>query len=137
MKTYIKSLFVALTIGAVTSANAFSDPNPITRPTAAASYKTGIYTSNTGKLNIALDKQKGGTVDISLKNAEGKVLYNKHLGKNESTCRTRLNLDELEDGVYYVEISNGVETTRQSVTIATKKPSTPERTIAMTTPSNQ
>jgi uncharacterized membrane protein YkoI len=57
-----------------------------------AAYKTGIYTTIEGKLNIALDKETGGAVDIRLKKADGKVLYSEHLGKNEKTAyRVRLN----------------------------------------------
>ena len=134
MKTFIKPLLVALTVSIVTASSSFA--NPIGRKTTVAKYKTGIYTSVSGKLNIALDKETGGSVDIQLKKANGSVLYTKHLGKNESTYRSRLNLDDLEDGVYYVEITNGVETTRQTVTIATNKPTSPERTIAMVAPTN-
>ncbi|MFD2570578.1 hypothetical protein ACFSUS_08040 [Spirosoma soli] len=133
MKTLIKPLLFALTLGFVTSVTSFSEANPIGRSKAVATYKTGIYATRTGKLNIALDKQTGGTVDIRLRSNNGTVLYSKHLGKNERMCRTRLNLNDLEDGVYQVEITNGVEVTRQTITLSTKQPALPERTIAMNT----
>ncbi|MVM35922.1 T9SS type A sorting domain-containing protein [Spirosoma sp. HMF4905] len=128
MKTLIKSLALALTLGVATSAATFAEINP---GTTAASYQSAIYTTNSGKLSIALDKQKGGAVDVSLKDAEGKVVFTRHLGKNESKYRTRLNLSELADGVYQVEITNGVETTSHKVTIATQQPVTPSRVIAL------
>ncbi|MBD2701841.1 hypothetical protein IC229_14410 [Spirosoma sp. BT702] len=126
MKTLIKSLALALTLGFVTVANTFADTNPGRRAEKVATFKTGIYTTTSGKLSIALDKEKGGYVDILLKNAEGKVLYSQRMNKNESVYRTRLNLSELPDGAYQLEITNGVDTTRQTVTIATKNP---QRTI--------
>ncbi|MVM40624.1 T9SS type A sorting domain-containing protein [Spirosoma sp. HMF3257] len=128
MKTLIKSLALALSLGFVTSAASFAELNP---GTTAASYKSAVYTTITGQLSIALDKQTGGAVDVSLKDAEGKVVYSRHLGKNESKYRTRLNLSELSDGVYQVEITNGVETTTHKVTIATHQPVTPSRVIAL------
>ena len=134
MKTLIKSLALAFSLAVVTSAASFAnttEANPIGRKSTVASYKTGIYTTAAGKLTIGLDKETGGSVDIRLKGIDGNVLYTKHLRKNEKTCRVRLNLSELEDGIYQLEITNGVETTTQNVTISTNQPSTPSRLIAI------
>lgn len=131
MKTLIKSLALALTLSAVTSAVSVAETNPGSRPTSSVAYKTGIYTTQTGQLHIALDKQTGGAVDVRLKRADGKVLFTQHVGKNESKYRTRLNLNELSDGVYQVEVTNGAETTTQNVTISTQQPSAPSRVISV------
>ncbi len=134
MKTLIKSLALALTLGVVTSAASLAnnaEGNPIGRTSTAASYKTGIYSTVAGKLNIGLDKETGGSVDIRLKDIDGKVLYAQHLGKNEHGCRVSLNLNDLEDGVYSLEITNGVNTTTQNVTVATKHPTAPTRLVAI------
>ncbi len=131
MKTLIKSLAFALSLAAVTSSVTFAETNPGGKTKVVATYKTGIYMTQSGKLSIALDKEKGGTVSISLKGADGQLLYIQHLGKNDQTYRTRLNLNQLEDGVYQVEITNGVETTTQSVTISTQQPATPNRLVSI------
>ncbi|WP_018620926.1 hypothetical protein [Spirosoma luteum] len=131
MKTLIKSLALALSLAAITSSATFAETNPGGKVKAAVTYKTGIYMTQSGKLSIALDKEKGGTVSISLKGADGRLLYSQHLGKNEQIYRTRLNLNQLEDGVYQVEITNGVETTTQSVIISTQQPATPNRLVSI------
>lgn len=133
MKTLIQSIALALTLGIVTSTVSLADttPNPGTRPTTAVSYKTGIYSTPYSQLNIALDKEKGGAIDLRLKGADGKVLYAEHVGKNERNYRARLNLSALADGVYLLEVTNGVETTTQTVTISTNQPSAPSRVIAI------
>ncbi|QIP12569.1 T9SS type A sorting domain-containing protein [Spirosoma aureum] len=131
MKTFIKPLLLTLSLGILTSLTSFSEAKPIGRPTGAVAYKAGVYTTVNGKLNIALDKETGGTVDIRLKNAQGAVLYSQHLNKNESQYRTRLNLSDLPDGVYQVEITNGVETTTHNITLSTQQPSTPSRVVAL------
>ena len=64
MKTLIKPLLLALSLTFV--AVSFSEAKP-GRPV-EITFKTGIYSSVNGKLNIALDKQAGGSVDIMLKN---------------------------------------------------------------------
>ncbi|MFD2572206.1 T9SS type A sorting domain-containing protein [Spirosoma soli] len=131
MKTFIKSLLVAFTLGVVTFSTSSAAINPGSRPTAAATYKTGIFSTADGKLQIALDKEKTGPVDIKLKNAEGKVLYAQHLGKKEQTARLRLNLSDLPDGAYQIEITNGVDTTTHKLTLSTNQPSTPSRLVAI------
>ncbi len=131
MKTLIKSLALALTLGVVTSVASLANTTTGDRPTVVASYKSSIYTTVEGKLSIALDKQTGGAVDVRLKNAEGKVMYDQHLGRNESQYRTRLNLNELPDGEYQVEMTNGVETTTHKVIISTKNPTTSSRIVAL------
>jgi len=130
MKTIIKSFALALSFGVLTSV-ASVHANPITKPNAAATYQTGIYSSVDGKLNIALDKTTNGAVDIRFKDAHGKVLFAEHISKKEKSSRIRLNLDELQDGTYQVEITNGVETKTQTVTIATQQPSSPDRIVAL------
>lgn len=125
MKTLISPLLLALSLSFATVSISEAKPG---RP-AVASFKTGIYTTLTGKLNIALDKQAGGPVDIQLKNSTGGLLYSQHLGKKEAQFRTRLNVDDLADGDYQLEITNGVETTRQTVTLKTKQPTALNRII--------
>ena len=131
MKTLVKSLAFALSLAALTSSATFAETNPGGKTKTVATYKTGIYMTQDSKLSIALDKEKGGTVSISMRSADGRILYSQHLGKNDQTYRTRLNLSQLEDGVYQVEITNGVETTTQRVTISTKQPDAPDRLISV------
>jgi hypothetical protein len=117
MKTLIKSLALTILTGIATASVSLAETKPIVRPTAAASFKTGVYSTPSGKLHISLDKQTGGTVDVRLKDAKGTVLYSERLGRNETRYRTRLDLSELENGTYELEMTNGVETTRQTVVI--------------------
>ncbi len=134
MKTLIRSLALALSLGIVTSAASFAavpETNPIGRPSKVASYKTGIYSTVTGKLHISLDKTVGGRVDIRLTDTDGRVLYVQHLGKNEQGCRIRLNLSDLEDGTYNLEITNGIETTTQTITLSTQQPTVTNRAVAI------
>jgi hypothetical protein len=125
MKTLIKPLFLALSLTFITASLSEAKPGR----QLVATYKTGIYSTTTGKLSIALDKQAGGPVDIQLKGSDGKLLYSQHLGKKETTFRTRLNVDELPDGDYVLEITNGVETTRQTITLKTKQSTAANRIV--------
>ena len=131
MKTLIKSLALSLTLGFVTSSATFANTNPGGRQTVVSSFKSAIYTTVSGKLSIALDKEIGGVVDVQLKNKDGKILYAQHLSKKESKYRRLLNVSELPDGDYQVEITNGVETTTHKMTLSTQQPVAPSRLVAV------
>lgn len=120
MKTLIKSFALALTLAATTVSATFADGTPAGRTANAAAFKSGVYTNAAGKLHVSLDKETGGKVTIRLKDNNGTILYNEQLGKNETTYRTRMDLSDLPDGTYELELTNGVETTRQTVTISTR-----------------
>lgn len=131
MKTLVKSLLVAFTLTAVTFSASWATTNPGARPATVAAYKTGIYTTVSGKLHVSLDKEATGAVDIKLKNQNGTILFAQRLAKKEKIARLSFNLSELPDGDYRLEITNGVDTTTQTVTLATPQPSMTSRLVAV------
>lgn len=134
MKTFIKSLVIAVLFGAVSSTTLSAqtlDRAP-KESASAATYEVGTYSSNDGtKLNVAVDKQAGSRVDIRLKDATGKVLFMELLGKKEEKYRAVLNISDLENGSYQLVISNGVSTVVRTVTVLTKNATESVRTVAL------
>lgn len=130
MKTLARTFLFSLTFAAALSTGSpteakstaqTTEPSlPRTGSAAVATYQTGIYVDVSNRLHVALDKQKGGYVALRLKDANGNVLYDQYLGKKAQQYRTKLNLTNLSDGTYELEITNGAETKRQTVTITTK-----------------
>ncbi|QKZ15316.1 hypothetical protein [Spirosoma sp. KUDC1026] len=129
MKSFAKSFIVALTLGVATSFASFAGTTNPEQPTDSASFKSGIYTSNDGKLHVALDKQTGRVVTIQLKNDKGVALYTQRLGKKAENCRLAFNVDSLKDGVYQLDITDGTSTTSKSVTLTTHQPEVPKRLV--------
>ncbi|AKD56168.1 T9SS type A sorting domain-containing protein [Spirosoma radiotolerans] len=131
MKALINPLVIAFTLTLATFSVSLANTNPGGRPATVASYKTGMYTTAEGKLQIAVDKEATGAVDIQLVNADGKVLFAQRVAKKETIARLRLTLSDLPDGAYQVRVSNGVDTTTHSVTLSTNQPSAPSRLVAI------
>jgi hypothetical protein len=131
MKTLVKSLLVAFTLTLVSTTFSQAEINkPIRRPKNAATFESSIYTTAEGKVQIALNKQTGGTVVVRLKNKAGAEVFNQLIGKRQEVARLRLDVSDLPDGVYQVVITNGVETTTQELTLTTQQPSAPTRFVA-------
>ena len=131
MKTFIKPLLVAFSLSVLSLSATQAETNPIRRAAKAATYKTGIYPTIGGKLQISLDKEAVGAIDVQLKDENGKVLFFQHMGKREKQLRLRLNLNELPEGNYHVEISNGVNVTTQTITVGARQATEPSRVLTV------
>ena len=120
MKTLSKSLLVAflltLTSVSVTKADVYMS---FVHPKKPVTFQSGMYTTNEGKLRIALNKQTGGAVQIRITNQAGADVFSQQIGKNRQSARLLLDVRNLPDGVYQVSITNGAETTTQELTLAT------------------
>lgn len=132
MKTLIKSLLVAVTLTLVSFSASNADINkPIGRPKNAATFQRGIYTTSEGKLQIALNKQTGGTVEVRLVDQAGNEVFFQKIGKRQQAARLRLDVSALADGNYQVLITNGFDTTVNDLTIATQPSQVANRLIAV------
>ncbi|GAA4452279.1 hypothetical protein GCM10023189_15430 [Nibrella saemangeumensis] len=130
MKTIIKTLVLALTLSSV-SYVASANPNAGDKKT-ATSYKAVIFpAANATTLNVIVQKQTGSRVQIVLKNAAGTVLHTEYLTKKEGTFKSKLNLSELVNGTYRVEVTNGADLMVKDFTISDVAPATVSRTIAL------
>jgi|GEM_PF-920011 hypothetical protein len=127
MKSFAKSLIVALTVA--TSFASFAGTTITEQPTGSAPFKSGVYTSNDGKLHVSLDKQTGNVVTIQLKSNTGETLYTQRLSKKDEKCRLVFNVDNLKDGTYQLHITDGVATVSKSVTLTTHQPEAPKRLV--------
>ena len=102
------------------------------QPHQAVAYQVGVYGSVDGtKLNVAVDKQPGGRVEVALKDAKGRILFYQLMTKAEEKYRAKLDVSGLAAGQYQLEVSKGPETTVRSLTIQTQEPTVAQRTIAL------
>ena len=131
MKTLVTSLLLTASFTLTNFSATYAASVPARKPAQVASYQSGIYTTVAGKLNIALDKETGGTIDVRLTNEAGQVVFDQRVGKNQTTVRLRLDLNNLPDGAYQVVISNGKNVTTHAVTISTRPAVNTPRLVAL------
>ncbi|RAJ96050.1 putative secreted protein (Por secretion system target) [Larkinella arboricola] len=127
MKTFISSVLVALALSASTATFANSDNEK-----KANSYHVGLYPSvQTAKVNVMVAKEKGTALDVLLLDGQGTVLATHRLAKNETSTRTRFDLNQLQDGTYTVVVSDGSSKIIKDFNLQTKKPVQAERSISL------
>ena len=80
----------------------------------AASFGTGIYATNAGQINVMVDKaNKDASTVIQVTDEHGTVMYREIVGKKVQKFGRSLNVDELKEGNYTIEVqSNGEKQTK-------------------------
>ncbi|MCY7360070.1 MAG: hypothetical protein LH609_21980, partial [Rudanella sp.] len=134
MKTFIKSLAVALTVGVVSlSTSVAATPGvsaPKIRPVAHSAYQSAVYPSQFEPvINVIVQKEEGSTVQIRFKTNQGETLAERSVGRGKEKVAMKFRLSELPDGVYRIEITNGRDVTSKTIKLSTQQEN--PRTIAM------
>ncbi len=114
MKNQIKPIITALLLGVASFANAGSfKVEPTVKP-----FATGIYKSvGQPTLNVNIDKEKGTKITITLKDRAGEVIYEDTFTKNQVNYRTKINMNQLEKGTYFLELNDGKNTEVKKIEI--------------------
>ena len=81
---------------------------------------------HTNKVKLAIDKGTANRLRIHLKDKGGRILYTEMYGKSEEQYRRIFDLDGMQDGTYYFELTYGDQTLVKEVEIQTNS----ERTIS-------
>ncbi len=144
MKTFIKSLAVALIIGVVSfSTSVAATPGmdvpgmdvagvsaPKIRPVVHSAYQSAVYPSQFEPvINVIVQKEEGSTVQVRFKTNQGETLAERSVGRGKEKVAMKFRLNELPDGIYRVEITNGRDVTSKTVKLSTQQEN--PRTIAM------
>ena len=136
MKTLIKSLAVALTVGVVSfstsvAATSASTPASTIRPVVHAAYQSAVYPSQFEPvINVIIQKEEGSVVLVRVKTNVGETLAERSVGRGKEKVAMKFRLNELPDGMYRVEITNGRDVTTKDIKLSTQPQESP-RIIAL------
>ena len=114
MKTTIKTLVCAL---ALSSTVAFANP---TEEKTAAKFEASAFTTKDASIRVAIKKNVHERVYLTLSDAKGEVLFAETIPKNDMNYAAKLNLSELADGVYKIEIVAGKDRIVKQLNVSTK-----------------
>lgn len=134
MKTLISTLALALTLGTASFAGVNATPTTAegkNRLKLYASYESVVYPSQaTPVINVIVQKEEGTSVVVRFKTNTGETLAERTVGRGKENVAMKFRVDELPDGLYSVEITNGRDITKKSIKLSTQ-PQTSPRTIAL------
>ncbi|RCR68642.1 T9SS type A sorting domain-containing protein [Larkinella punicea] len=119
MKTLFASALLALTFAV---SNTFAaDNHEKAKP--KSTFQSAVYPIiNSMKVSVNVQKETDSKINIRLINSEGRTLATKRLGEGHEITTIRFDLNQLEDGVYKVEITDGANTEVKTVKLQTSTP---------------
>lgn len=109
MKTFVKTAVGILTLastvvfGASTKSEK-SNNRPIENRT-AVTFETSAYVTKDASIKLAIKKNAPERVYITLRGVNKAILYRETINKNEMSYAAKINVNDLSDGNYQLEIS--------------------------------
>lgn len=120
MKTFIKSIACAL---ALTTTVAFAHPTEEktsnNRP--EATFESSAFVTADANLRVAIKKNAPQKVYLTLKSKDGQVLFAETIGKKEMAYAAKINVSDLTDGTYQLEITSGQNRVVKQLNLSSKK----------------
>jgi hypothetical protein len=93
-------------------------------------FRVGMYrVKDTVTMNLLIEKQKGERLAIRLLDQKGKVLMEDIVSKNADKIGRKLNFQEIEDGIYTLEVADGTEKVVKSIYLSTNEVREVNRTL--------
>ena|GEM_PF-609761 len=114
MKNTFKTLACAL---ALSTTVAFANP---TEEKTAAKFEASAFITKDASIQVAVKKNVHERVYLTLSNAKGEVLFTETILKNDMSYAAKLNLSELADGAYKIEIVAGNDRVVKQLNVSTK-----------------
>ncbi|GAB3771738.1 hypothetical protein GCM10028818_10930 [Spirosoma horti] len=106
--------------------------NP-TAPTKPATFDASVYVNKANRIRLAVEKTTAESLTITLRQAgENVPVFMRQIGKKQTKAAIQLNVDELADGTYELEITSASGRIVKQVNLQAATPvMTSERLLAI------
>ncbi|GAB4048589.1 hypothetical protein [Spirosoma litoris] len=95
------------------------------------SFDASAYITLDHQIRLSVQKSAEVPVDVVLRNKSHEVLYQHSIGKREGKYAVKLNVDELADGEYELEIKSNEGSIVKQLNLSSQPVQKAVRTIAM------
>ena len=121
------SLLSNLTVSFLLSTTTLTKP---THPN-VLSFNASAYVTVDKRIRVSVQKMTDVRVLVLLRDKDNEILFRQYISKKESKYMVKLNVNELSDGQYDLEVSSKEGSIRKQVSLLTAPKDETSRTIAM------
>ena len=121
------SLLSNLTVSLLLSTTTLTNP---THPN-VLSFDASAYVTVDKRIRVSVQKTTDVRVLVLLRNKDNEILFRQYISKKESKYMVKLNVNELSDGQYDLEVSSKEGSIRKQVSLSTTPKDETSRIIAM------
>ena len=122
MKTIIKTVLCAAALSVSTLSFAKeknSKDKESIKPT--ATFNASVYITKDASIRVAVEKNTPSNVVINLRDARNEVVYSDEINRKELKSVYKLDVEQLKDGDYTLEIISNTKTVTKSLHLALAK----------------
>lgn len=104
--------------------------NPGTEPTKPKnlSFDASAYVTVNHQIRVAVEKSANTPVTVLLRNKYNEVLFHQQISKNQLKYAVKMDVNDLNDGTYELEIKSSEGSIRKQVTLGTPSEPVPQPT---------
>ncbi|GAB3932182.1 hypothetical protein [Larkinella terrae] len=95
------------------------------------SFDASAYVTVNSQIRVAVEKSTLEPVQILLRDASNRVMFQQYVGKKEQKYAVKLNVAELPDGKYELEVKSNEGSIRKEVNLGSVPVETPTRLVVM------
>lgn len=105
----------------------------LTNPTnpKALSFDASAYVTADKQIRVAVQKDAKVPVVVLLRNKDNEILFRQNISRKESKYAVKLDVNELTDGQYELEVSSSEGSIRKQLTLSTAPALQVTRVVAM------
>ncbi len=123
MLSFMSNLAISLFMSAATLAN------PTTPK--ALSFDASAFVTVSNHIRVSVNKTDEVPVVVMLRNADNQVIFNQNISKKETKYAVKLNVEQLADGKYELEVKSSEGSIRKQLNVSTCPTEKSNRVIAM------
>ncbi|GAB3321705.1 hypothetical protein GCM10027299_16550 [Larkinella ripae] len=95
------------------------------------SFDASAYVTVNNQIRVAVEKTSAEPVEVLLRDKKNRVLFHQFVGKKEQKYAVKLNVAELSDGAYELEVKSKDGSIRKEVNLGPQPTEAPTRLVVM------
>ncbi|WP_338869696.1 hypothetical protein WBJ53_20810 [Spirosoma sp. SC4-14] len=126
MLTLLSKAAISILMSASTLANPANPTTPKALPFGASAFVTVD-----NQIRVSVSKEADVPVEVLLRTADHQVVFRQNLGRKDQKVALKLNVDELSDGKYELEVRSSEGSIRKQLELSTQPVQQTSRVVAV------
>ncbi|QIP17832.1 hypothetical protein G8759_15565 [Spirosoma aureum] len=97
----------------------------------ALPFDASAFVTINNQIRVAVSKTEDVPVVILLRSSDNQIIYQQSIDKKDANYAVKLNVDELRDGKYELEVASKAGSIRKQLTLSTKSVEHTRRAVTM------
>jgi len=126
MLTLLSKAAISILMSASTLANPINPTTP-----KSLSFGASAFVTVDNQIRVSVTKTADVPVEILLRTTDNQVVFRQNLGRKDEKVALKLNVDELSDGKYELEVRSSEGSIRKQLELSTQPVQQTSRVVAM------